>query len=187
VAIPEIVTPKAETQSALPYTIHCIPVEAQPEVLWLAVNAVPIGRLVSKLTLASLVGCIVVYFNGCGGNGNYTLQSIRINQKVAAASSQFTATGIYSDGTQTTPLAVGWFQWTFSSFLVGTPHYSLRNSPFLPQCASGTALTIMAVAPLDPHAQSSGTIPVGVFQDFALGKTNTEGGFVAGTIQQNCP
>ena len=142
-----------------------------------------------KVSLTSLLWCFTLFLTACGGSSSHSpLQSIKINQQLAGPSAQFTATGIHVDRSQSTPLSVAWYQWTFtSSFLGGNPLYRLSGSPFLPQCTSGIGLTIMAVTPIDPHAPSNGSIPVGVFLDFAQGKTNNEAGFLAQTTQLNCP
>ena len=113
--------------------------------------------------------------------------SIELNCQVVVATAQFMATGVYSSGRQVTPLSVGWFDFPLNSFLVGNPHYTLTESRFVPLCASSTMLIILAIAPLDSNSPTSGTIPAAVFQDFATGKTNNEDGFLAATVQFNCP
>lgn len=139
-----------------------------------------------KLTFSATLLLFGFLLNACGGGSIGTLQSIKLNQQVVVASTQFTATGVYSSGKQLTPLSVGWFDFSLNSFVVGNPHYSLTNSRFTPLCTSGTALIVMAIAPTAANAPVSGAIPVNVFQDFATGKTNNEGGFLAATTQITC-
>jgi hypothetical protein len=140
-----------------------------------------------KLTFGARFLFFGFLLNACGGSSTGTLQSIKINQQMAVAFPEFNATGIYSSGRQVTPLSVGWFDFPLNSFLVANPHYTLTKSAFLPQCTAGVALTVMTIAPIDANASTSGTIPASVFQDFATGKTNNEGGFLAATAQLNCP
>ena len=141
----------------------------------------------SRLTLGAMLLFFGFFLNACGGGGIGSLQSLKITSQVAVTSFQFTATGLYSSGKQLTPLSVGWFDFTFNSFLVGNPHYTLTKSRFVPLCTSGEVLIVMAIAPVDPNASATGTVPTAVFQDFATGKTNNEGGFIAATTQINCP
>jgi len=142
---------------------------------------------VHKLILGATLLFFSFLLNACGGGSIGTLQSIKINQQMAVAFPEFTATGIYSSGKQVTPLSAGWFAFPLNSFLVGNPHYTLTKSAFLPQCTAGAALTVMAITPTDANASTTGTIPAAVFQDFATGKTNNEGGFLAATTQLTCP
>jgi len=123
--------------------------------------------------------------SSCGG-GTSTLQSITINQQ-SAPSPQFNATGTYGNGSQVTPLPVSWINWSFASFIMGQPRYRLTTSAFSFCTQSGSAWTVAAIAPTDPHAPTSGTIDVNVFKDLVTGKTQVEGGFVAATVQVACP
>jgi hypothetical protein len=125
--------------------------------------------------------------SNCGG-GTPTLKSIEINQQFAISVPEFTASATYSNGKQVTPAAVSWILWPPGSFVVGEPRYQLTSSPFLPQCtAPGSAWTVAAIAPVDPHAPNSGSIPDNVFTDLVSGKTSSEGGFVATTVQITSP
>jgi hypothetical protein len=144
----------------------------------------------SRATWVPLLFFTSAVLTSCGGGGGTraTLKSISINQQFATSFPKFTATGTYSDGRQVSSLAVSWIQWSYASFVSGQPQYRLEPSAFLPQCAgAGSAWTVVAIAPADPHAPSSGTIPTNVFEDLLSGTTTTEGGFVAATVQFTCP
>ncbi|HEX7893661.1 MAG TPA: hypothetical protein VF447_05665 [Terriglobales bacterium] len=142
----------------------------------------------SRPVFAAFLLAAALLMVSCGGGTPATLQSLRINQQLTGASATFTATGIYSNGRQVTPTAVSWVNWSVTTFVSGQPRYLLKSSPFVPPCsASGAVSTVAAVAPMDPHAPSTGPIPANVWADLITGKTQSEGGFVGATAQLTCP
>jgi hypothetical protein len=90
-----------------------------------------------------------------------------------------------------TPLPVSWF-------LMGPgvdppgPGYSLAKGKFTAvRCSEANPValtyTVIAVAPADPNAPSSGSMPAQVFTDLVTAHTKTEeGGFVAATASLVC-
>lgn len=134
--------------------------------------------------IATLSVCLLLLATlGCGSS-NRQLQSIQTNSQ-GMTQIQFTATGMFSASPMTvTPLPVAWF-------VVGqapppTP-YTLSSQPFVTECES--AVVVIAIAPANPKAASSGTIPDQVYQDLVVAHTSTsEGGFVASSPQNiACP
>ncbi len=134
-----------------------------------------IATLSVWLFLSATLGC---------GSSNRQLQSITTNSQ-GMTQFQLTATGRFSASpTTVTPLPVAWF-------VVGqapppTP-YSLTSQPFVTGCQ--TLAVVIAVAPANPKAASTGNIPDQVFQDLVIAHTTTsEGGFVASSPQNiACP
>ncbi|HXR39173.1 MAG TPA: hypothetical protein VN776_08770 [Terracidiphilus sp.] len=132
---------------------------------------------------------------GCGNGANRQLQSISISPSSASgASASYTATGAFNPSPMTvTPLSVSWFIMGSGIDPPGSA-YSLANGNYRAQrCSQVQTETtldyvVLAVAPADPNAPSSGPIPTQVFQDLVLARTMTsEGGFVAGTAALTCP
>jgi hypothetical protein len=136
-----------------------------------------IGTLCFSLLLSATLGC------GSSGSGNRQLQSIAVNG-TGMIQLQFTATGTFSASpTTVSPLPVSWY------VVNPTPDgeaYALTSQPFQSMCQNAT---LVAVAPADPKAPASGTIPSQVFQDLVIAHTTTvEGGFVAsGPQYMACP
>jgi hypothetical protein len=125
---------------------------------------------------------------GCG-SGNRQLQSIAVTNTSAIEGNmiqlQFVAAGTF-DASPTTvnPLPVSWYVVDQD---VPAAVYTLTSQPFSLMCQTGAS--VVALAPADPNAPSSGTIPNQVFQDLVINRTKTaEGGFVASTAQYAaCP
>lgn len=90
----------------------------------------------------------------CGSGSNRQLQSISISQTVNGEGIQFVATGTFSAAPITvTPLAVFW------SIDLPPDQYTLTTQPFVIQCTVSGPVPgpIVARAPADPHAPSSGS------------------------------
>jgi hypothetical protein len=91
----------------------------------------------------------------CGSGSNRRLQSITINEVASGQQIQFVATGTFSaTPTMVSPLPVSW------SLAPPPPQYTLTSQPFTFQCknAGPYASPVVAMAPLDPTAPSSGSI-----------------------------
>jgi len=121
----------------------------------------------ASLFLSATLGC------GSGGSSRQ-LQSIAVNG-TGMIQMQFTATGSFTvTPTTVSPLPVSWY--VVNPVPSGMP-YLLTSQPFEVTCENAT---LVAVAPADPTAPASGTIPSQVFQDLVIAQTTTvEGGFVA--------
>jgi hypothetical protein len=138
----------------------------------------------SASIIAAISACLLLSATlGCGSS-NRQLQSITTNSQ-GMIQIQFTATGNFSGSpTTVTPLPVSWF-------VVGqAPQpepYTLSSQPFETECEN--AVVVVAVAPANPKAPGSGTIPDQVFQDLVIAHTTTsEGGFIASSPQNiGCP
>ena len=97
---------------------------------------------------------------GCGNN-NRQLQSITIARSVNGGQIQFVATGTISAApTTVTPLPV---DWTVGPMAPPPPSYSytLTTQPFVFDCTSSKSspLPVVAFAPPNPKAPSSGSVP----------------------------
>jgi hypothetical protein len=81
------------------------------------------------------------------------------------------------------PLPVSWYVVPQATAAV----YTLTSQPFDIACQTGSS--VIALAPTDPNAPNSGTIPSQVFQDLIINHTvSEEGGFIASTAQYAaCP
>jgi hypothetical protein len=97
----------------------------------------------------------------CGSSpSSRQLRSITIHTVVNGSELQFTATGTYSaPPTTVTPLPVNW-----SFGLMAPPpntlQYTLTTQPFIFNCLSaGPFAGVTAVAPSDPNAPATGTLP----------------------------
>ena len=91
----------------------------------------------------------------CGSGSNRQLQSISISQAVNGEGIQFVATGTFSAAPiNVTPLAVFW------SIDLPPQQYTLTTQPFVIQCTVSGPVPgpIVAWAPADPHAPSSGSL-----------------------------
>jgi hypothetical protein len=145
----------------------------------MAKSGAPIVAALSLTLLLSVtLGC------GSGNTGsNRQLQSIAVIG-TGMIQLQFTATGTFNvSPMMVNPLPVSWY--VVNPTPSGTP-YTLTREPFQATCENAT---LIAVAPADPMAAASGTIPSQVFQDLVIAHTTTvEGGFVASTPQYlACP
>jgi hypothetical protein len=139
---------------------------------------------------------LVSIFAGCSGtNTPHVLQSISITPASASGpGSSFTAIGSFSGApTTVSPLPVSWL-------LMGPaidpppPGYTLVDGSYVAShCVQTTNqsplnYTVIALAPVDPNAPMSGTIPSQVFEDLVIARTTTtEGGYISATAQFICP
>ena len=118
---------------------------------------------------------------GCGSsNSNRQLQSIATSG-TGMIQIQFTAAGTFSASpTSENPLPVSWYVIPAGE---DPPFgYTLTSQAFATSCQTGAL--VIALAPTNPNAPSSGLIPTQVFQDLVLDHTTTsEGGFVASSPQ----
>jgi hypothetical protein len=125
----------------------------------------------------------------CGSGGRRQLESIAINSG-GNINMQYTATGMFNrEPTPVSPLPVSWYvvNSAFSPAVVQPIYgYVLTTQPYtLSPCLLTD--TVVALAPADPNAPSSGEIPLQVYQDLVVTHTVTkEGGFVAASAAANC-
>jgi hypothetical protein len=138
-----------------------------------------LATLCASLFLAATLGC---------GSNNRQLQSIAVNNSGAIEGNmiqlQFAAAGTFNASPTTiNPLPVSWYVVPQDTTAV----YTLTSQPFSMSCQTGSS--VIALAPTDPNAPSSGTVPNQVFQDLVINHTVTaEGGFVASAAQYAaCP
>jgi hypothetical protein len=132
--------------------------------------------------------------SGCSG-ANRQLQSLSISAVTAVGvSTDFSAVGAFTASpTPVDPLPASWY--LFGPGLdPPPPAYTLVSGAFDPQrcsqvqAGSTTTYTVVALAPADPDAPSSGSVPNQVFQDLVLTRSRTsEGGFIAATTKLVCP
>ena len=97
---------------------------------------------------------------------------------------QFVAAGAFNASpTAVDPLPVRWYVVPQATAAV----YTLTSQPFDIACQTGSS--VIALAPTDPNAPKSGTIPSKVFQDLVIDHTvSEEGGFIASIAQYAaCP
>jgi hypothetical protein len=133
-------------------------------------------RTVRLLLLWSVILLVASVLAACGSSHSPSvrLQSVTISPATANSQAQFTATGIYSDGSKVTPLPALWFprmlwdpelnpvQWIN---LDGTGRASCNGN-------AGT-FSVFATAPVDPK--------------FPLSKMDSTTPQVFGTAQLSCP
>jgi len=95
------------------------------------------------------------------GNSNRRLQSITIRAATNGAQIQFTATGTFSaPPTTVAPLPVDWSAGLLAPPPPGNLDYTLSTQPYVFNCAgSGTEVQVTAIAPEDPGAPISGSLP----------------------------
>jgi hypothetical protein len=114
----------------------------------------------SKYLAPSLLVLLVLLTLSCGSsNTSRQLQSISISRSVVGTRIQFVATGTYSAPPITvTPLPV---DWTLGLMAPPPPQYSytLTTQPYVVNCSGvePEGLPLVAFAPPDPDAPSSGT------------------------------
>ena len=91
----------------------------------------------------------------CGSSSGRQLQSITISKTMNGEQIQFVATGTFSAApTTVTPLPAFW------SIDLPPGQYALTTQPFVIQCTVSGPIPgpIIAWAPADPHAPSSGSL-----------------------------
>lgn len=139
-------------------------------------SSLPISAILFvSISLLPLLGC---------GSSSRQLQSITTDA-VGMIQFQFTAAGNFNASPTTVhPLPVSWF---LVSQNPPPADYTLTSQPFATACQSFAV--VIAIAPTNPNAPSSGTIPSQVFQDLVVAHTTTsEGGFVVSSPQNiACP
>jgi len=117
---------------------------------------------------------LMALFSLACGSSTRQLQSLTVSPSAASSQAQFTATGVYSDGSKVTPLPALWF--------TIRPWYNAANPvQFFTLDATGSAscngnagtFTVVATAPINsgyPLSQMTSTTPQ-----------------VSGTAQLTCP
>ena len=116
---------------------------------------------------------------GCGSS-NRQLQSITTSS-TGMIQFEFTAAGAFSGSpTSVNHLPVGWY---VIPAVEDPPFgYTLTRQAFATSCQTGAL--VIALAPTNPNAPSSGVIPTQVFEDLVLAHTTTsEDGFAASSPQ----
>jgi hypothetical protein len=111
-------------------------------------NGLPFFFLFFLLALAAAINL------ACGSN-NRQLQSITVNAVTNGEQIQFVATGTFSASpTTVNPLPVSW------SFAPPPGQYTLTTQPFMFECevAGPYPSPLIAMAPADPNAPSSGSL-----------------------------
>jgi hypothetical protein len=124
---------------------------------------------------------------------NRQLESISITPASASgAPVTYAATGTYNASPMTVkPLPVSWYIMGPAIDPPG-PGYSLSKPDLIEmRCEEANPVagtyTIIAVAPADPSAPISGSMPTKVFEDLVITHTSTsEDGFIAGTAKLRC-
>lgn len=136
-----------------------------------------------ELRIALTFSILSVVLISCGSSN--VLQSISINQ-TAAGATKFVATGTFANGAAIDPLPVNWVILGPAIDPPGT-EYWLSAAPLFPVCLiKGAQYTVVAIAPVDPHAPKTGSVPMTVWDGLVSGKVKSEGGFVAATAQFTC-
>lgn len=137
-----------------------------------------------KLKIALSFSVLAFVLTSCGSSNS--LQSISISQTATTAALEFGATGTFTDGRVISALPVSWVILGPGVDPPGTG-YTLSGAPFFPICVmSGASYTVVAIAPADPNAPGSGSVPTSVWNDVVLGTVKSEGGFVGTSAQFTC-
>jgi hypothetical protein len=121
----------------------------------------------------------VLLMLGCGGASGRQLQSITANA-TGMTQIQITATGAFSASpTNVSPLPVAWYVPVAIDPPGGPVAYTLSSQPYSIPCQNAGA-DVVAIAPMNPNAPKTGTIPEQVWIDLVINRTTTsEGGFIA--------
>jgi hypothetical protein len=128
--------------------------------------------------------------SGCGNDRQ--LQSIMVSPSsmTAAHNAQvtFTASGQFNMAPMSvTPLRVSWMEFGPGIDQVSTAdNYTLTDQPFTTTCFVPGTFTVVALAPIDPGASPSGSVPQQAFNDLVSGHAMAEGGFVAAIATVTC-
>ena len=151
--------------------VHNFGIQTQTEASLAKSWAPIIATLSASLFLATTLGC-------GSRSSSRQLRSITLNG-TGMIQFQFTATGTFNASpTTVNPLPVSWYVVDLNPSGVA---YTLTSQPFQVSCQNSL---LIAVAPMDPKAASSGTIPSQVYQDLVVAHTTTaEGGFIASSPQ----
>ena len=148
----------------------------------------------TRISLWALALGAFLVLAGCGGGSNPTLQSITVDSVATSLSGTIvTATGHYSNNTTKANIPVAWFTTAAGLDPPGgeTWGYTLSSRSFdataPATCGKGSKMTVVAYAPANPNAPSSGTMPLQTFITLVFDHTTpSEDGFVAGTLQLLC-
>ncbi|HTS34904.1 MAG TPA: hypothetical protein VMH04_04470 [Candidatus Solibacter sp.] len=138
--------------------------------------------------LSATILLVVLWVAACG-TGTRQLQSITISSG-GNINMQYTATGNFNKDPRTvSPLPVSWYVVSSNvspSVVEPIYNYVLTTEPYSLNPCSLTD-TVIALAPTDPNAPSSGAIPGNVYQDLVVTQSvSKEGGFVAAASPANC-
>jgi hypothetical protein len=146
-------------------------------------------KLRSILAALSLI-CALLLF-GCGQDR--MLQSMIVNGGSTTAvprngQATFTASGQFNMAPMTVnPVAASWAEFGTGIDPIPGTAYSLSTQPFTITCFFPGTLTVVALAPANPKAPATGTVPQQVYQDLVGSRTmSAEGGFIAATAQLTC-
>jgi len=137
------------------------------------------------------VSLLVVFgITACGSNSSRQLESIAISPSGNFSILQYTATGTFNKSpTNVTPLPVSWYlvNTAVNPAINGPVYgYSLTTQPFAISTCAPTD-TVVALAPADPNAPTSGALTGQVYQDLVVAHTvSKEEGFVAEAVTVNC-
>jgi hypothetical protein len=129
-----------------------------------------------SLVLLGIVGVL-----GCG-QPSRKLQSITIASPAGSSTETIlNASGTFNiSPTDVKPLPVSWYA-VGPGLQQPSPVYSLTSQSFVWGCGAG--IVAVALAPANPNAPTSGSIPSQVFQDLVLTHAlSTEGGYLAATM-----
>jgi hypothetical protein len=146
-------------------------------------------RSMEKCTvpIAASILLVLLFMLGCAGSGRH-LQSISVNA-TGMTQIQLTATGTFTvSPTSVAPLPVAWYVPVTIDPPGGPIAYTLSSEPYSTPCVNGMP-GIVAIAPRNPNAPATGTIPEQVWRDLVVSHTTTsEGGFIASSPQPiACP
>ena len=138
--------------------------------------------------LSAAILLVVLGTTACGSSSR-RLESITISSG-GNVSMQYSATGIFNKApTTVSPLPVSWYIVNSSVISDVSPPdygYTLTTQPYsLNPCVLTD--TVVALAPMDPNAPTSGGISAKVYQDLVVTHSvSVEGGFVAAASPANC-
>jgi len=143
-------------------------------------------------TLIGLMLALPLAVSACGGSVTRQLESITI-ARASGTPVNFTASGTFTAAPVTeNPLPVSWYLMgpaidppPADYVLVGDPYHPARC--LQASDAPSLTYTVIAIAPVNPNAPLSGSLPYQVFDDLVIAHTKTaEGGFIAATTTITC-
>jgi hypothetical protein len=153
-------------------------------ILWFQPGGVVVQKISDRILAAQSVVALLAAALCCGGS-NRQLQTITA-KSTGMTQLQFTATGLFSASpASVSPLPVSW--WEGPALLDPPFVYTLSSQPYSIECRTDNS--VIAIAPTDPNAPATGSIPAQVFEALVSTETGTaEGGFVASAPQSiSCP
>jgi hypothetical protein len=152
-------------------------------------------RTRKALLAASLLPAALVLSGFIHSKPPRRLESITVSPASATGANRiYTATGKFNTAPErVTPLSVSWYLMGPAIDPPG-PGYKLEKGSFRPErcmaAAQGPAAlkyTVIALAPANPDAPRSGSMPFKVFEDLVIQHTRAEeDGFLAGTASLYC-